>query len=315
MSGLSARFVWRLRTAPAAEPAFLAAGAGRGLSHRLLTILAARGHADPAALTAFLDTPQAGLHDPLLLPDADAFRDRVRAAVARSEKVLVFGDFDADGLTGLAILLLTLRQLGLDVRPYVPDRATEGHGLQPASLRHAAAERRTLLVTVDCGTSNRAEIDAARAMGIDVLVTDHHQLTAPLPSALAVVNPRRPDSRYPEDRLAGSGVAFKLAQLLLGPDALDLADLAAIGTVADVAVVAGENRAIVRLGLERLRNAPRPGLAALMERAGINAARLDLDGIAYALAPRLNAVGRVGDALRAAELLLADDAREAATLA
>src|SRR4029078_4918943 len=153
----------------------------------------------------------------------------------------------------------------------------------------------------------------AAARGIDVIVTDHHRVPPELPPAYAVVNPHRRDSQYPDPRLAGSGVAFKVAQLLLGAVPVDLADLATLGTVADVAPIVGENRGIARLGLQPLRTDPRPGIAALLERARIAPAAVDLDTIAFALAPRLNAAGRVGEALEAARLLLAWPAGEAGT--
>jgi len=208
-----------------------------------------------------------------------------------------------------------LRDIGLDVLPYVPDRGAEGHGLSRAAIGRARDDGRTLIITVDCGTSSAAEIELAGQSGIDVLVTDHHRLTSEVPPAVAVVNPQRPDSRYPDDRLAGSGVAFKLAQLLVGDGALQLADLAAIGTVADVATIAGENRAIVRLGLDLLRSRPRPGLAALMERAGVRRETVDPEALAYSIVPRLNAVGRVAHGDDAAQLLLIDDHERAGQLA
>jgi single-stranded-DNA-specific exonuclease len=309
------RYRWQLRSPPILDPGFLTAGQARGLSRRLLTVLAARGHADSHALASFLDGPAVGLHDPRLLPDADEFAQRVAFAAQRGERVLVFGDFDADGLTGLAVMVIALRCLGLHVEPYVPSRSDEGHGLSLASLRRAVQLGCSLVVTVDCGTSSAVEVEAAREAGLDVLITDHHQVPAALPAAVALVNPHRADSTYPDRRLAGSGVAFKLAQLLIGHEALELTDLAAIGTVADVAPIVGENRSIVRLGLERMRSAPRPGIAALLERAGLARERLDLDRLAYQVAPRLNAIGRVGDASRAAQLLLSEDPAEAAALA
>ena len=309
------RYRWRIRRQPDLDPAFLVAGEARGLSRRLLGVLAARGHDSDTALAAFLGSPRDGLHDPRRLPDADAFAARVELARQRAESVLVFGDFDADGLTGLAIMVHALRGVGLDTEPYVPDRGAEGHGLSHAAIRRASEDGRTLIVTVDCGTSSAAEIELAGQAGIDVLVTDHHRLTGQLPPAVALVNPQRPDSRYPDDRLAGSGVAFKLAQLLLGDGALELADLAAIGTVADVATIAGENRAIVRLGLGLLRSQPRPGLAALMDRASVRRDALDPEALAYSIVPRLNAVGRVAHGDDAAQLLLTGDADRAGELA
>jgi single-stranded-DNA-specific exonuclease len=187
-----------------------------------------------------------------------------------------------------------------------------------AALDAAVASGATVIVTVDCGTTSVAEVAAANDRGLDVIITDHHRVPATLPAALAVVNPHRPDSTYPDRRLAGSGVAFKVAQLLLADEpggpaaALALTDLATIGSVADVAPVVGENRAIARLGLERLRTAPRPGIAALLERARIAPAAVDLETVSFAIAPRLNAAGRVGEALEAARLLLAEDPTEAA---
>lgn len=310
--------------------------AERGLSTRLLALLAGRGVTTAEALVGFLAPAEAGLHDPRLLPDAGAALRRVAEARTRGERVLVYGDFDADGLTGLTILVLALRSLGLDAAPYVPERLGDGHGLSPRAIDVAAAEGRTLIVTADCGTSSGAEIDLARGRGIDVLVTDHHHAATWPAGAVAVVNPVREDSVYPERGLTGAGVAWKVAHLLIAelggavgtaggsssatpaplPDAVRaLADLALIGTVADVAPILGENRSIARLGLEQLRAGARPGLAALLARAAAAPERLDLDGIGFVVAPRLNAAGRVGEAARAARLLLATDRAEADLLA
>ena len=294
------------------------AAIGRGIGERMTGLLARRGVTDAADLDAWFAEPLAGLHDPRLLPDADRLVARLALARDRGERVMVFGDFDADGLDGLAILVLALRRYGLIVEPYVPSRLDEGHGLSLAAVDAAVRNGVAVIVTVDTGSSSATEISVAAERGVDVIVTDHHRLPPTLPPAVAVVNPHRADSRYPDTRLAGSGVAFKVAQLILadepgGPSAaLDLADLATIGTVADVAPIVGENRSIARLGLERMRRAPRPGIAALLERARVAPAAMDLDTIAFALAPRLNAAGRVGEALEAARLLLADDATEAA---
>jgi single-stranded-DNA-specific exonuclease len=314
------RFRWSFPVHQDLEPAFLAEGAGHGLSVRLLEVLARRGVAADE-LAGFFAAPITGLADPVLLPDAAVFAQRVATARARGERVMVFGDFDADGLTGLAILVRTFRRLGIDVTSYVPRRLEEGHGLSLVAVETAAESGICLIVTVDCGTSSGVEIAVAARRGIEVLVTDHHRVPPVLPPALAVVNPMRADSRYPHRRLAGSGVAFKLAQLLLaaepdGPEAaLDLADLATIGTVADVAPILGENRAIARLGLERLRARPRAGIAALLERAGVAAHGADLETVAYVLAPRINAAGRVGEPADAARLLQTDDPDEARALA
>jgi single-stranded-DNA-specific exonuclease len=195
----------------------------------------------------------------------------------------------------------------------VPSRTDEGHGLSATAVERARVEGRTLLVTADCGSTSHAEISAARASGIDVLVTDHHALPPRLPDASAVVNPHRTDSRYPDRDLSGAGVAFKVAQLVLadapgGPDAaLAMADLAAIGSIADVVPIRGENRAITRLGLRQLAAGGRPGLRRLLELAGVDPDEVDQETVAFRLAPRINALGRVGHAAAAAELLLSDD--------
>ena len=299
-------------------PDLIDAAFGRGIGERMAGLLARRGVIDAHGLAAWFAEPLDGLHDPGLLPDADRLLERVALARERRERVMVFGDFDADGLDGLAILVLALRRYGLQVDPYVPSRLDEGHGLSMAAIEVAQRDGVRLIITVDTGSSSVAEIAVAAAGGIDVIVTDHHRLPPEWPAAVALINPHRSDSRYPDKGLAGSGVAFKVAQLLLREEpggvaaALELADLATIGTVADVAPIVGENRAIARLGLDLLRRAPRPGIAALLERARIAPEAVDLDTIAFALAPRLNAAGRMGEALEAARLLLAEDPAEAA---
>jgi len=331
---------WQLRDASPVDSACRELAGARGLSDRLLAILAGRGIADAASLAAFLAPAVAGLHDPRLLPDADSALARVALARDRGERVLVYGDFDADGLTGLSILVLALRRIGLETAPYVPERLGDGHGLSMKAVDLAASEGRTLILTADCGTSSNPEIELAAARGIDVIVTDHHHAATWPSAAVAVVNPRRSDSIYPEAHLTGAGVAWKFAALVLSeldtvgrgaagtdvaggaggspylpPYAAELVDLVLVGTVADVAPILGENRAIAQLGLERLRNAPRPGLAALLDKAGVAAVRVDLEDVGFVIAPRLNAAGRVGEAARAAHLLLAEDRAEADELA
>jgi single-stranded-DNA-specific exonuclease len=316
------RFRWQFPAAAATvEEATLAAGRRHGLDERVTRLLAGRGVADEAALDAFFAPPEAGLHDPSLLPDAAAFRDRIARARRDGETVLVFGDFDADGLTGLAIVVLALRRLGVSAIPYVPSRLEEGHGLSLAAVAAAGEAGASIIVTVDCGTTSLPEIAAAGAAGIDVLVTDHHRVPPELPAAAAIVNPKRADSAYPEPRLAGSGVAFKIAQLLLADEpggpaaALDLTDLATIGSIADVVPVLGETRAIVRIGLDRIRREARPGIAALLAAAGVAASSVDVESLAFAVAPRINAAGRMGEALVAARLLLSESTEEATALA
>src|SRR5439155_4885070 len=208
------RFRWTFRDAVTPSPSAVDAAQAHGISTRMAGILATRGTVSADEIVAWFADPLDGLHDPALLPDAEPALTRLRSARDRGERVLVFGDFDADGLTGLAIMTLALRRFGVAVEPYVPSRLEEGHGLSLAALEAAVAGGSTVVVTVDCGSTSVTEIAAANARGIDVIVTDHHPVPAVLPAALAVVNPHRPDSIYPDRRLAGSGVAFKLAQLL-----------------------------------------------------------------------------------------------------
>jgi len=311
---LEPRARWSFPTPFTSAQDALDAGTGRGLTPRLIELLGRRGVTTPDEIGRFLGEPAAGLHDPGLLPEAARFQDRILRARAAGERVMVFGDFDADGITGLAVLTLALRSLGVDVLPYVPSRLEEGHGLSLAAVSAAVAAGAAVIVTVDTGTTSVAEVDAAVARGIDVLITDHHRVPEQLPRALAIVNPHRSDSVYPDTRLAGSGVAFTLARLLLGDAALELADLAAIGTVADVAPIVGENRAIARLGIERIRRNPRPGIRALLAGAGVSVESVDLETLGFVVAPRLNAAGRVGEAADAARLLLATDDVEAAAI-
>ncbi len=313
------RFTWRYPDRAPLDAGFLEAVRAHGGSGRLARVMSGRG-IERDEVDRFFGPALDALHDPARLPDADRAVDRIARARSAAEGVLVVGDFDADGLTGLAIMVRALRALGIDAAPHVPNRLDDGHGLSLRAVELARSSGRRLVITVDMGSSSGAEIAAARAAGIDVIVTDHHRLPPELPPAVAVVNPHRVDASYPDRRLAGSGVALKVAALLLERLAgipaerttEDLADLATIGTVADVAPVLGENRAIARLGLERIRAIPRAGIAALLAAAGVPAAETTLETIGFVIAPRLNAAGRVGDAAEAAALLLTDDPEVAA---
>ncbi len=321
MPELTPHYHWVLPEAQPLSEETIEDAKRRGLSARALRVLSRRGPVDRTELASRFDAPEEGLHDPELLPDAAVVRERIAAAGGAGESVLVLGDFDADGLTGLAILTESLRMLGLVVEPYVPDRTGEGHGLSLDAVERARNAGHKLIITADTGSTSVSEVAAAREAGIDVIVTDHHVLGEQRPDALALVNPQRPDSAYPDSRLSGAGVAFKVAQLLLGTTpggasrALELADLAAIGSIADVVPIAGENRSIVRLGLRQLGGAARPGLAALMAKARVDPDNVSMDDISFGLAPRINAMGRIGDPSVAAELLLAPDAATAERLA
>ena len=313
------RFSWVYPDRAPLDEGFVAAVRAHGGSARLARVMSAR-RIGLEEVDRFFGPARDSLHDPGRLPGVDVAAERIARAHTAREGILVVGDFDADGLTGLAIMVRALQRLGIDTTWHVPSRLDDGHGLSLRAVELARAAGRRLIITVDMGSSSGAEIAAAGDAGIDVIVTDHHRVPLELPPAVAVVNPHRPGSRYPDARLTGAGVALKLAALLLERLAgvpveettADLADLAMIGTVADVAPVLGENRGIARLGLERIRLNPRPGLAALLAEARVTSADVTLETVGFALAPRLNAAGRVGDADEAAALLLPDDPAAAA---
>ena len=273
-------------------------------------LLRRRGVTDAEAARAFLFEPPPRLPDALDLPGAVAAIDRIAAAVQAGEAIAVYGDFDVDGVTATAILTEAIRAAGGHVTPYVPDRFTEGYGLHVDTLARLRAEHGiALLITADCGITAIPEVAAARALGMDVIILDHHATPEQLPDATAIINPKLPDSRYPFAELSSGGVAYRLAGPLLArfgvavdPD--QWLDLATLSTIADVMPLVAENRWIVHAGLQALRTTPRAGLRALLEVAGLGDAPLEADDVAFALAPRLNAAGRLDHARLALELLL-----------
>jgi single-stranded-DNA-specific exonuclease len=284
-------------------------------------ILYGRGVADRPAVDAFLDGQADPLVDPFLMKGMRTAAERILQAVASRERVVVYGDFDADGVTSTALLVHALRRLGTMVEPYIPDRVDEGYGLSLGAIEKLADRGTTLVVTVDCGVSSVDEIALAVARGMDVIVTDHHHSPANLPPALAIVNPKQTDCPYPFKALAGVGVAFKVAQAvasLAGDAAIvewmdQLTDLVALGTVADLVPLVGENRTLVKRGLCRLNHSERPGIRALLRVARLG--KVDSGALAFALGPRLNAAGRMGDAWNAYHILLTQSASEASELA
>lgn len=265
------------------------------------------------------------LHDPFELGGIAEAVGVIQGSIAAGEPIVIHGDYDADGLTATAVLHDTLAQLGAQVSAFVPSRYEEGYGVAAATLVRLQRAGAKLVITVDCGISDAAAITAARAAGLKVIVTDHHVPPGTLPATEAVVNPNLPGEGYPNKALTGVGVAFKLAQALLAKAELSqaererrekwLLDLVAIGTVADMAELRGENRALVKFGLLVLQQTRRPGLRKLLQSAGVTADTLSSERIGYAIAPRLNAPGRVGHARDALQLLITDDEAEATRLA
>lgn len=279
----------------------------------VLQSLVRKGLVEPRAALAFLDPEQYVPTAAEELPDIDVAVRRIRAAISAGERILVWGDFDVDGLTATAILVNALRGLGGEVLWHVPNRRIESHGVHWSSLQPFLARGVRLLVTCDTGVSAHQEALLAQNAGLDVVITDHHRLPAELPAALAVVNPNRLAADHPLRFLSGAAVASKMAEALCAPD--KGADLVALGLVADVVPHRGDVRYLIQRGLEALRQSERTGILALLEVAELDPARLGEDDISYGLAPRLNALGRLGDASSGVELFLTDDVVRARTIA
>lgn len=291
-----------------------------GIPSLLACVLSARGVTEPEQAWKLLTPGEEPLLDPMLLKDMDRAVLRVGRALKTGELMAVYGDYDVDGITSTCLLTDCLTRLGGRVRSYIPDRLEEGYGLNEEAVLHLARQGVTLIITVDCGITAAREVEFAQELGIDVVITDHHECKQAIPEAAAVVDPHRPDCPYPFKGLAGVGVALKLAMAAAGPDRAGLvfreyADLAAVGTVADVMPMTGENRTIVQTGLAALAHPRRVGLAQLMEEAGLGDKPVTSVSIGYTLAPRINAAGRMGQADLAAELLLTRDPGRAAALA
>lgn len=291
-----------------------------GLPPLLAAVLSARGINTAEQARSLLDPPQQELYDPLLLKDMDKAVRRIRQAIQTGETVAVYGDYDVDGITSTCLLTDFLTHQGLSVVPYIPSRLDEGYGLNQEAVTLLAAQGVSLIVTVDCGITAVEETELARSLGVDVVITDHHECKETLPDAVAVVDPHRPDCSYPFKHLAGCGVALKLVLALAGPDREEAlvsryCTLAAVGTVADVMQMSGENRTLVSRGLASIDHSDFIGLHALLQEAGLSEKAVTSVQIGFVLAPRINAAGRMGEADKAAELLLSSDPAEAARLA
>ncbi|GAC1649814.1 MAG: single-stranded-DNA-specific exonuclease RecJ [Herpetosiphon sp.] len=313
---MSSRSRWTQR--PAAPPQFMQA-LPRYVSPLIGQLLWNRSITDPALVDDFLSPSMAHLHHPSSLRHMDEAVERIKQACASGEKVAVYGDYDADGVTGVALLYQVLSSIGLAVKPYIPHRFNEGYGLNIAAIDELAGNA-SLLITVDCGISNYEEIRHARSLGMDVIVLDHHQPPPQLPPGNAVINAKQQACTYPFKELCGVGVAYKLVQALHRAGlrtpfrGRDLLDVVALGTVSDMVPLHGENRVLVKYGLEALNSCQRPGLQALIDVAGIRGG-INARTIGFTLGPRLNAAGRLTNAVQAYELLLCGDHVEAHRLA
>jgi len=298
---------------PCADAQISALAGALGVTPVCARLLCQRGFADPDAARRFLAPSLDHLHDPLGLPDMAAAVERILAGIAHGDRIAIHGDYDVDGVTSTVILQRTLELLGADVVHFLPERMRDGYGLHPPAIERLHAEGVRLLISVDCGTRSVEAAERARELGVDLIITDHHEPDATLPRALAVINPKRSDSSYPDQDLAGVGVALKLVQALCKRTGRErwlpgFVKIAAIGTLADIVPVVGENRVIAKLGLEMLSRGPnKVGLRALLEVSGLAGKTIDTYHVAFVIAPRVNAAGRMSTPDIAARLLLAVD--------
>ena len=286
----------------------------------VVQLLFNRGLKEPAQLASFLAADENLCNSPLLLPDMHKAVARIYQALLSGEPIAIYGDYDADGITATALLVQGLSALGGTVIPYIPHRLTEGYGLKTTALENLRQQGIGLVVTVDCGITSLSEVKRAKRMGLDIVITDHHTPLPEIPPAVAIVNPKMDGSEYPFTELTGAGVAFKLLQALYqsvgrGDQLEELVDLAALGTVADMSPLLGENRYLVKEGLMMMNYKPRLGISALIDQAGAGGGNLDTESISWMIAPRLNAAGRLEHAMTSYKLLMTDSSIEARRLA
>jgi len=282
-------------------------------------LLSNRGINDPKEAGEFLACSLSSCHDPFLLKDMDKAVGRIRKAISDKERILVYGDYDVDGMTSVAILKQALTKLGATVETYIPNRLEEGYGLNTNAIKRALKDGVSLIITVDCGISSFKEIEYAKLSKIDVIVTDHHEIVAKrLPQAYAIINPLQDSCKYPFKHLAGVGLAYKLAKALYDGTSFiaeDFLDLVSLGTIADIVPLKGENRILAKHGLDEINRRQRVGIKALTDLAGLSGKDVSSGHIGFILGPRINAMGRVGSPEKALELLLTEDKEEATRLA
>ncbi|MBO8172623.1 MAG: single-stranded-DNA-specific exonuclease RecJ [Bacillaceae bacterium] len=286
------------------------------ISPLLARLLYVRGITEKSDAERFLNTDVAHFHDPFLMDGMKAAVTRIRKAVETQEPILIYGDYDADGVTSTSLMVHTMKRLGARFDYYIPDRFTEGYGLNKSALDRAKEQGFSLVITVDTGISGVEEVAYAREIGLDVIVTDHHEPPEILPdAAVAVINPKKPDCPYPFKMLAGVGVAFKVAHALFGEPPLEWIEYAAIGTIADLVPLIDENRILAKLGLEALSVSKRPGIEAMKAVSGLEDKEITAEHVGFAIGPRINASGRLDVADHAVELLVSDDREKAKELA
>ena len=282
------------------------------INRLLATILVNREIED---IKQYLDPKRNDFHDPFKMPDMEKAVERIIKAIENKEKIIIFGDYDVDGITSITVLKSFFKDLGIDVEEYIPNRLNEGYGLNKEAIEEIANEKYDLMITVDCGITGIEEVEYARKLGIETIITDHHEPGENLPKAIAVVDCKRKDNKYPFRELAGVGVAFKLCQALSQrlkleeKEYLKYLDIVALGTISDIVPLKDENRVITKLGLMLIKQTKNCGLIALLNLAGYR--KIDSTAISFGIAPRINACGRMGYANEALDLLLTNNMREA----
>ncbi|MFS0822570.1 single-stranded-DNA-specific exonuclease RecJ [Bacillus sp. 1P02SD] len=279
------------------------------------SLLVNRGLTTVESAREFLEPEQLEFHDPFLLDQMDIAIERIMKAIENGERILVFGDYDADGVSSTTVMVTALKEKGALVDFYIPNRFTEGYGPNETAFRWAKSEGFSLIITVDTGISALHEAEVAKELGIDLIITDHHEVGPELPVATAIIHPKKPNSQYPFKELAGVGVAFKVAHALRGEVPTDLLDVAVIGTIADLVPLHGENRLLAKKGIRALQNTARPGLKALLKKAKIENNDISEETVGFAIGPRINAVGRLQSADPAVDLLMTNDPEEASYIA
>lgn len=288
-----------------------------GISRKIAHLLSLRGIDSYDKAKTYFRPDLSEIHDPFLMKDMDKATERLAKAIRKGQKILIYGDYDVDGTTSTSILYLFLQDFGIDVDYYIPHRYKEGYGINPEGIQYAVEIGADLIVSVDCGITAVEETEQARELGIDLVICDHHNVGETIPDAVAVLDPKRNDCEYPFEGLSGAGVAFKLIQGTIKKLGLDddmaygLLDLVAISIASDIVPIQDENRILMKEGLERMNAKPRKGIQALLNLINMDAGSLTTSNIVFSIGPRINAAGRMGDARKAVQLLIADNDAEA----
>ena len=293
-----------------------------GIGPAMAVILLNRGIKTQKAVNSYMKKSLEDIHNPFMLDDMEEAIQRILSAIEKKEKIVIYGDYDVDGITATATVYKFLKSQGADVSYYIPDRFSEGYGINILAINKMARDGAKLMITVDCGITAVGEVEFAKTQGLDIIITDHHTCREELPKAVAVINPKRPDSSYPFSGLAGVGVAFKLVLALaikLGMNTKDVfmeyVDMVALGTIADVVPLVDENRVIADKGINSIENTNNKGIRALMEMAGAGGKTVDANSVAFFASPRLNAAGRLKNASLSVELMICDDDERAKEIA